>query len=236
MSMELISVHVPKTAGVTFRTVLQTVYGKAAVAFDYGDRVLDPRSPFQIDPEGWRAEAERHATDIPAVTRVVHGHFGGAKYDRTFPEARKIVWLREPVARLVSHYYYWLDLPPTPHSLHQRLLNERLSLLEFARLDGMRNVLSRIFLRDCHLEDFAFVGIQERFSDDLQRLAGLLGWPEGLPVGEENRNAHAGYGARTLSRVEREEIAALNAEDAALYQEALSASGPAEHYSHFQNG
>lgn len=219
--MELISVHVPKTAGVTFRTLLQKVYGPSAVSLDYGDRALDPLSTFQTDPAFWRAAADRQAASLPPLTRVVHGHFGGAKYDRSFPEARKIVWLREPVSRLVSHYHYWRNLSPTPHSLHRRLLDENLTLLEFARLESMRNVLAHVFLRDCRLPDFAFVGIQEHFASDLRRLGALLGWPADLPLLQENRNEQAGYQPDHLSDSDRAEIAALNAADLALYEQAL---------------
>lgn len=220
--MELISVHVPKTAGVTFRTLLRTVYHASGLFLDYGDRALDPLSTFQTDPPRWREESARQAADLPPGVRVVHGHFAGAKYDALFPEARKIVWLRDPVTRLVSHYHYWRNLPPSPHSLHQQLLKENLSLLGFARLEGMRNVLANVFLRDCHLENFAFIGAQEHFAADLPVLATLLGWPEDLAVGDENRNADAGYRDTKLSDEEREEIAALNAEDVALYERALA--------------
>ncbi len=219
--MELISVHVPKTAGVTFRTLLRDVYGAQAVHLDYGDRALDPVSTFQTDPARWRAESSRTGESLPPETRVIHGHFGGAKYDQIYPGARKIVWLRDPVARLVSHYHYWCDLPPTAHSLHRRLLDEKLSLLEFARLDGMRNILARVFLRDCRLEDFTFVGVQEKFAKDLRSLGRLLGWPSKLSVGAENRNPRAEYRAATLSKEEHGEIAALNAEDMAIYRKAF---------------
>lgn len=218
--MDLISVHVPKTAGVTFRTLLQAVYGQSAVRLDYGDRVLDPTSPFQTDPASWRAGTRREIGSIPGGVRVIHGHFGAAKYADVFPEARRIVWLREPVARLVSHYHYWRELPPTGHSLHRRVLDERLSLLEFARLAPMRNVVANVFLRGVPLDGFAFVGVQERFAAGLERLAALLGWPPVGEVGAENRHPRSDYQAQSLHAAAREEIAALNAEDVELYQRA----------------
>ncbi len=220
--MELISVHVPKTAGVTFRTLLREVYGPSALRLDYDDRALDPLSTFQADPALWQADSAGQAAALPPETRVIHGHFNGAKYDRAFPDARKIVWLRDPVSRLVSHYHYWRDLPPSPHSLHRRLLDEHLSLVEFARLEPMRNILANVFLRDCRLEDFAFVGIQEHFATDLPTLGTLLGWAADLTVGQENRNPRAEYRSAAPSTADHAEIAALNAADVTLYQQALS--------------
>lgn len=219
--MELISVHIPKTAGVTFRTLLREIYPPGALKLDYGDRALDPVSPFQADPARWRADAQRLAVAIPEEAQVVHGHFNGAKYDAIFPSARKIVWLREPISRLVSHYHYWRKLPPSSHSLHRRLLDERMTLLEFARLEGMRNILARVFLRNCRLEGFAFVGIQEHFSEDLRRLGSIFGWPDDVIAGEENCNPELDN-TEKLSDEERAEITVLNAGDIAIYQRALS--------------
>lgn len=218
--MELISVHIPKTAGVTFRSLLHSMYGKAAVRLDYGDRVLDPASTFQTDRSAWQAEAHREVASLPGTVRVVHGHFCAEKYADAFPEARWIVWLREPVARLVSHYHYWRNLSPTSHTLHRRLLDERLSLLEFARLPAMQNILADVFLGGLPLERFAFVGVQEHFAADLERLARRMGWTLPPVVGEENRNARPDYQTRLPGPGERAEIAALNAADVALYRRA----------------
>lgn len=220
--MELISVHIPKTAGVTFRTLLRTVYGPSAVHLDYADRVLDPASAFQTDFEGWQTATHAQADRLPPETRVIHGHFSAIKYRDLFPEAKRVVWLRDPVARLVSHYHYWRNLPPTPHTLHRRMLDDALSLLEFARLEPMQNIVSRIFLRGYGVADFAFVGIQEDFTAEVRRLATLLGWPSDLQIGEENRNPRPDYQDDPLDESAHAEITRLNAEDIALYRQAIA--------------
>ncbi len=220
--MELISVHIPKTAGVTFRNVLRHVYGAAAVNFDYGDRALDPEATCRVDPAAWAAETQQRVRTLPPAVRVVHGHFSSSKYDAVFPAAQKVIWLREPVARLISHYHYWRELPVTPHPLHRRLLGENLSLLEFARLEPMRNILSRVFLPDTGLNDFAFVGLQEHFESDLTQLARLLHWARPLVYEEANRNLQAAYRREPLRDAIWAEIAELNAEDSAIYSEALA--------------
>lgn len=49
--VELISLHVPKAAGTSFRSVLRAVYGEHAVWADYGQYVEDPHVLFRKDPE-----------------------------------------------------------------------------------------------------------------------------------------------------------------------------------------
>ena len=161
--------------------------------------------------------------DVGAAARVIHGHFAVRKYAGLYPEARRIVWLREPVARLVSHYHYWRGLPHGGHNLHRRLLEENLSLEAFAALDPMRDCMSRLFLAGSALEDFAFVGRQECFAEDLPHLARTLGWPA-MPAGTavENRGA---YAAGELDKAVRRRLQALNPADTALYRRAGELAG-----------
>jgi hypothetical protein len=225
--VELISVHIPKTAGVSFRNLLKTVYGEGAVVFDYADRVLDPAALCHVDRAAWertvrdpliaRLEAE------PAL-RVVHGHFAAGKYFARFPAARRIVWLREPVARLVSHYQYWRGLPHAGHGLHRRLLEENLSLEEFASLDPMRDCMSRLFLDGAALEDFDFVGLQEHFDEDLAAATTLFGWPP-LEALVENRTGSSAETLTALDPAARRRLEDLNPADMDLYRLGLKLRG-----------
>lgn len=218
--VELISVHIPKTAGVSFRNLLKTVYGESAVLFDYADRLLDPAALCHTDRAAWertqrdpliaRLEAE------PAL-RVVHGHFAAAKYTARFPEARRIVWIREPVARLVSHYQYWRGLPHAGHGLHKRVLEENLTLEEFAALEPMRDCMSRLFLDGAALEDFDFVGLQECFDEDLAAAAALFGWPP-LEALVENRTGSSAETLMSLDPAARRRLEDLNPADMELYR------------------
>jgi hypothetical protein len=213
--MELISVHVPKTAGSSFRKVLEQNYVKSDLLLDYGDMVLDPASRFRADFDDWQEENEERR-DISPQVRCVHGHFWAGKYARSFPAARKVVWLRDPARRLISHYFFWQNLPRTNHTLHQRLLDEKMSLLDFAALPGMRNILSDIFLRDFKPADFDFIGIQEFFAEDLAELARMMEWKiQTAPI--ENKGD-----ARESARLECDpgllrEIADLNEADMQWY-------------------
>lgn len=141
--VELISVHVPKCAGTSFLESLTEAYGPDRVLRDYGDRPIDPTSPMNLDPEGFFSQARRSAAERLAPYSVVHGHFNLRKYDGV--RALRATFLREPIDRLISHYYYWQNTPPNGHTLHQYVLTQALSLIEFARLPMIRSFYAGVF-------------------------------------------------------------------------------------------
>jgi hypothetical protein len=208
----IVSVHIPKTGGVTFREVLGELAAGRMVQ-DYADRPLAPRGR-------WRALRERfRRPELPEGTRVVHGHFVAAKYWRVHPEARFVTWFRDPVERLISHYHYWRREPDPENPLCRRLLEERLSLLAFAALPELRDVHVR-FLGGVPPERFAFVGLTERFEEGMALFQRLF-CPE-LRYESARRNANpARSGERyEIEPAERDAIAALNRADLALHARA----------------
>lgn len=206
--VELLSIHVPKTAGTSFHAILRQVYRQGV------------SRPFR------RMEILAQTTPEALLTgeiRVVHGHFH-------YPEictlhrahgARLICWLRDPVDRVVSNYHFFKqklrtpDQNPTNYQLNKHRKNE--SLATYARLPENQNVMS-LFLEEAALEDFFFIGFQETFAADVRRLAALLDWP---PFGIENLNGRTAPGYPKISQALREEIGRLNAKDVQLYERAV---------------
>ncbi len=170
----LVSVHVPKTAGIALRAALTQAWPSHRVFLDYADRPLDPAAAMHIDPDGFRERWQRMLPDILAGYDVAHGHFNPAKYAGV-PNARWITFVREPVRRLVSHYYFWRAWPRSGNRLHEYMLDNALSLYEFARLPCMRRVYTGVFFAGVDVDRFDFVGAQERFDADVARLERLLG-------------------------------------------------------------
>src|SRR5262245_10168268 len=164
----LLSIHVPKTAGSSFTQVLSQAYGTGLLR-DYDDLVLDPQAPFHCQQDvWWNRTSDFIEQYVNSRTKVIHGHYSAVKYKDRFPKARWITWLRQPIARLISHYYFWTRLPldpEHPHSLHREVHEGRLSFAEFIEAPTIPNATSRIFLRGLQLDDFEFVGIQEHFDE-----------------------------------------------------------------------
>ncbi|MGB3510235.1 MAG: class I SAM-dependent methyltransferase [Microcoleaceae cyanobacterium] len=211
--IEIISVHVPKTAGSTFKKVLLQVYGRKNVILDY------PR------PNKRRYQA---LESIHAQTKVIHGHFPANKYDEYYPDARQIIWLRNPIIALFSRYYFLKSVNQTHYvsKMHEYLQQEKnVDLIEFAEIPENQNQIKRKYIKETTLTDFYFIGIQEFFETDIKELKEMLEWPE-IAVGYKNKNISAEYQESLQELLKNQSIIAqlakLNQEDIEIYQEALS--------------
>lgn len=211
---ELVSVHIPKTAGTSFRHILKQVYGEGAVV------------RLDINARGQKVrldEALYEAAALPAGVRVVHGHFTPAAVAERFPGVEKlpaITWLRHPVDRVISNYFYLKkrlaeELDEEAKGLNILRKMQR-SLLEYAA-DEMNRNRQHKFLEGRALEDFTFVAIQEYYDEDLAAMGKHLGWP---PVEAVQYNV-TGTGP-VVSAEDRATIAALNPLDMALYEQGLA--------------
>jgi hypothetical protein len=208
----IISIHVPKTGGETFRDILEAMT-EGHVQRDYGDRPLAPPTI------GQRLRLAAASPHLEPGTRAVHGHFIATKYFRRYPQARYMAWLREPVERLASHYHYWKRKPDRQNPTCRRLLDQDLSLAAFAALPEMRDVQAR-FLGAVPVRRLDFVGLTERYEASLELFRRAF-YP-GLASDTEryNANPERGDDRYVLDDATRAAIASLNERDIRLYGEA----------------
>jgi hypothetical protein len=197
--MDLISVHVPKVAGTTFARHLTSIYGTDRVYKDYHDYPMNPLSLINVDRPAWRISANKEIRSIGSEFDVIHGHFVIEKYRGFFPFARRIAWVRHPAAWVISLYYFWRHTPivrtSNTNPLLCRLLDQNLTLLEFAEDPTACNVISRVFLGGLPADEFDFLGVQEHMDDDLSDLCRMMNWPE-LDLARENTSPEPAYGER----------------------------------------
>ncbi len=205
----VLSVHIPKCAGTSFRRVLENIYGPRLW--------INNGIVFSRD-QG--AEGGR----IPQGTAAIHGHYLADAFDDVLPDRVLITWVRHPVERVSSNYYYHLANPEIGayddccHQLHAR----KLSLTAYAELDWMRNLATR-YLAAKPLTAFAAVGVAEHFGDSLRMMGGRLGWPSVSLPPRENVNPSRHSERYEISAAERAYIAGINDRDLAWYEEAVAA-------------
>ena len=79
-----------------------------------------------------------------------------------------MVWMRDPVERLASHYLYWIETynPIDAGNLHRRVVEEKWTLERFCLGPEMRNVYSKFFW-GFPLARFNFVGITEFYDSEI---------------------------------------------------------------------
>ena len=214
--LELISIHIPKTAGTSFRHTLKKIYGQEAVVrLDIkvkGPTVLVNEAHYQ----------ERH---LPPWTRVAHGHFNYPLLQQHFDLPDRnipvITWARDPVERVISHYHYLSkrlaeELDESSKGLNILAKMQR-SLMEYARTPKSRNRMAHFF-KGISLEEFSFIGVQDYYSEDLNHLAKILEW-DGFKEYQHNRTGKS-YDEVTAQQID--EIRALNDEDVRIYEQVLA--------------
>lgn len=195
-------VHIPRTAGTTFGAYLDGLYAGRDVAKFYAD---DAHPVVNEKLDAFR----RLAAGEKASYALLRGHFVYG-FDGGESGCRYVTLLREPVARLVSYYFYALKEPM--NYLHTYLLQRRIGLESFLMSDAsidldnyqVRAVSGAAFgssrerVSGAHLalakrnlvERFAAFGLTERFDASMRRFARQFGW---APAPRERRNEGA-YG------------------------------------------
>jgi hypothetical protein len=154
--MELVSLHLPKAAGTSFRKTLEDNYGDKLI-FDY----------FNSDVS---------KLDLSGVS-CVHGHLNVSKYYNVNPNVKIITWLRNPLNRIISYYNYWKSRPVNDgNDWHIKFKKESPSFMDFVRnFTFLRNELN-IYLGGVNIDDLYFIGIVERYEQDVNVLSNMLNW------------------------------------------------------------
>jgi hypothetical protein len=178
----LIFLHLPKCAGTTLNRIIEWEY--------------DPMRVFSIDPVLflWSyKKLNRWPAKRLARMQVFKGHMPLGIHRRLPQPSTYITFLRDPVERVISAYYFARNY--LLHPKHRWI--SKLSLEEYVRVSPNHNVQckyisGRPFVGDHHAGDcdeqtlatakenlnkyFSLVGLTERFDEGLAILKIMFGW------------------------------------------------------------
>ena len=219
-------VHIPKTAGLTLRIILDS-------RFRWND----------ICPADDYSTLAAFSKDDIGEYRLVRGHFWQNVGECMSSQPLLMTVLRDPVERTLSQYEYTRREPANGplYDLVRNMTIEEYLRDEFLRECFVRDVQTRFIApvsqpvdpnefaplvhlgieqAKSNLLKFRFVGITERFDDTVRLLAHTLGW---RPINAFlTRNSARGRVARSqLPRHVVEDILSLNENDAKLYEFAM---------------
>lgn len=222
----LISIHIPKTAGFAFREHLDSIFKNEI--FHYYDmeyEFTEPRKPILLTQlyRKWKLIKLnlKGFGHITPMHKCIHGHFRASTFLMSFPDAKLVTWLRDPVERVASHYYYWLREPDYGSDVCKYLHKRKLTLEQFSELDYVRNFQFR-YLNGVPLEKFWFVGIQEEYKRDIKRFYTLLGQEMTEKNIKDNKNPNKPVDKKYDIQPEiRNKIINLNDLDYNIYNQAL---------------
>ena len=220
----LISVHLPKTAGSSFQHILRREYGDKML-LDYEDKPIN--TPADERNRKALADASANASRDFGEIQCIHGHFQPVKYLalKKTGRAKFACWLREPLARMVSHYNFWLrdyDGGIGKGDLHCKVVEDKWSLEHFCFSDEMRNFYAQ-FLWSFPLGLFDFVGITEHFDEDLQ-IFGRTFFNKGNLKTEKVNSAPPNSPRWSPSDKFRRRFEEYHAEDYQIYRQACTKS------------
>lgn len=181
----LLFLHIPKAAGTTLHSILEQHYA--------------PSTQYSIfDPDQKAKEFMRLPVERREPIRLLKGHVAFGLHRSLIGETTYITLLRDPVDRIISHYYY-VKSEPT-HYLYQRVMEQNMSLREYASsklTDELDNGQMRLIAGveseqsvpigacDTNLlnvakhnieRHFSLAGLSERFDESLALMAITLGW------------------------------------------------------------
>ncbi|RDV26577.1 hypothetical protein DXV75_06165 [Alteromonas aestuariivivens] len=174
-NLEWISYHIPKTAGSSLRVSLEKSFSSVRVFEAYATT-------------GAGALSKGEQIWIPRKCKVIHGHFRPhANHQVMFPNARRIVWVRDPVARihsLVRHLLQTQGSHPQYQLIYELYISKGISSVDEIVFDMISNrtlpVLTETYSRFFNyspISEFEFVGSVHKYKQDLIRLSKLLGRP-----------------------------------------------------------
>ncbi|WP_041522455.1 sulfotransferase family 2 domain-containing protein [Gilvimarinus agarilyticus] len=197
-------IHVPKTAGTSFRKSLENKLGLEAIAYDYG-RFVD--ETHDLIREGVYKGSVYDMRERLREFSLIAGHVPLTKYAPVTGVSRCIAFVREPVQRTYSDYLH-----------NKKHFGYKGSIEEYLKRPAHRNRQST-HLGGVPLAAIGFIGLTERYTDSLA----LLGYQfpslqvEELSLNTHRRNIKAEH---KISDEDREIILAANDKDVALYDQA----------------
>jgi hypothetical protein len=185
----IISVHVPKTAGISFQALLKREFG-SRILFDYGDWVGLETPTMQVYRQQRAIEMRARKDELLRDYDVIYGHFAADKYRDLFPDTKFSAFFRDPYQQIVSLYKFLERSRPDDkvNYLHAgvKLFHDiRPTLLEFIEIVSS---IQSDFIGDVPIDDLAVVGLVEQYERSVVLFSKVFG--RALPADAEKFNVN----------------------------------------------
>ena len=219
----LIFVHIPKTAGTSFKNILRLAYKNSEIIV--------------IDSDNWHKAGmynEVNRSGLPGSVQIkpgkdvkcIVGHFNADRFMDMYPDATYITWLRDPIQRLISQHNYYMRLGTRYGEINNT--QRKYDLIDLKTYcTHPRNLNSMKQQINIPLSKFKFIGIVEKYDEEVVRFKKITGIDlnntlEHLNVNPLKKNVNEAY---TIDEDLKQTLIKLHSEDYELYNKSLQIAG-----------
>jgi hypothetical protein len=203
MKKHVLFVHIPKTAGTSFRVAAEKYFGQDNTFYDYSSNALETSAEI--------LEKVYNKNDLYALYTFLNqhpqsflsGHFNINKYAPLYDALNIVTFVREPVSQVLSHYNHF-----------KNNYGYDKGLLEFAEEKRFRNVQSRN-LRTLDVRLYGFIGLTEEYNTSIDLFNTLFN--TSLPHMHMNEKSLDSLSVKDIGKEDMEKIKKLNMQDIELY-------------------
>lgn len=201
----LFFVHIPKTAGTSFRLGAENFFKGQQIVYDYGKDSgttsnIVQKHLYNNEPDFWGFGNSCTNENAPMVS----GHVNIGRFVSLFGITNTITFLRDPLQRMASEYAHVV-----------RHYGYKGSFRDFYSRPVMHNRQSKI-LHGVSYESIGVIGLTERYSDSLELINARYGIE--IPHREDNQGKTGLEAVHDLEEDEIAELKYLNQRDLALYE------------------
>ena len=155
--------HIPKTAGTSFRLAAQKYFGKKNSFYDYGENSSETSKEIISCIYNNKNEELLNKEFMKYQNVFLSGHVPVLKYISIFEKANIITFVRNPIEQVVSHYKHYC-----------RDLNYKDDFETFIKDKRFKNLQSRLLTQN-PLEIIGFIGLTEEYSKSIKLINDLYG-------------------------------------------------------------
>ncbi|PTB03287.1 hypothetical protein C6V82_01925 [Halomonas urumqiensis] len=207
--MPLFFVHIPKTAGTSFRLGAEKYFSSERIVYDYGKNsdttsALVKAYLYGDAPDSWQF---RQAL-LAEKADMIGGHVRIGRFVSLLGVGSTITFLREPLQRVASEYAHFVRHNGYKGSFKEFYSDPKMHNRQLKALQGVNT------------EAIGLIGLTERYPESLEMLNKHFGI--NIPRREDNQGKPK---LNAQHQLDKEDVAALkrlNKRDIALYQHATA--------------
>ncbi len=203
MKKHILFIHIPKTAGTSFRVAAEKYFGEDNTFYDYSAK--SPETSAEI------LENVYKKNDLYSLYRSLEqhfqsflsGHFSANKYAPLYDVLNIVTFVREPVKQVLSHYNHFKNNYGYDKGLQ-----------EFAKEERFRNIQSRN-LQTMDVRLYGFIGLTEEYNTSIDLFNRLFdtAFPH-MHINEKSTNS---LSIKDIKEKDIKMIKELNKQDVELY-------------------